>query len=544
MTDQFDCSMTQYLMDRTADQDRNRAICWHFFGARASFAKMLADVKKLAGYLQSIGVGQGDNVVLCLGNIPNAIVGFYAINLTGAAVNVVHPLIPRDALKDIALRLQPKAYLLFDEFYDRYGDWLEENGASVVICSARDYLPEIASLFYGMWTCKATRRARKSRSAVTFKQALRADKPFVEPTIRGEDIAVYMHSGGTTGKSKTVALSNAAFNRLADNILNFAIGGRADNRDAMLMVLPVFHIFGLGICMHTVLCTCGRIVLMPKFRAKSACRLVKRYRVDFLAGVPNMYRKMLDCGLFKGPYLKRIKACYVGGDKVGGELHERFAEAMKSAGSDLLLSEGYGLTEAGVTCINTMDGYRKGSLGRPVTGSRFAVINTDGRFVAPNVRGELAISGNMLMKGYHGEEENPFFIDEEGTKWFRTGDVGYMDEDGYVYFVDRCKRVVKISGVNVFPQEIENVTDALPEVVNSCAVKFERNGKPAIRLLVVLRPGVCLDGDTERKIRAAIAVRLMKYSQPAQIAAVEALPLTQIGKVDYKKVEEREAARK
>ena len=536
----FDCSMYDYLRAARA-QLSERSVCWKFYGAVGTQALLDKHTRALGAYLRSIGVGKGDNVVLCLGNIPDAIVAFYAINRIGAIANLLHPLLPADRMTRIVSSMRPKAMFLFDEFYGDYRDALQAWDAPIIFCSACDYLPRLFRPFYGAYVRSRVReipydgaRIARYRDAVRF-----CGKELDDVAIGGDDIAAYMHSGGTTGEPRTVAVSNAALNHVADNVLYSAIGGSATNRDCMLMVLPIFHTFGLGICMHTSICAGGYPVMVPKFRPASACATVRRNRITFISGVPNMYDRMLQVGKFRGRALRRLRACYCGGDRISSRLSERFYAQMRAAGNPLPLSGGYGLTEAGVTCINTPDIYREGSLGKPIRGSRFAIVDDAFRFLAAGERGMLLIGGEMLMSGYWGADpDEGFWTDAQGTRWLITGDIGYLDADGYFYFVDSAKRMVKISGVNVFPQEIENVVSQLPQIRACCAIRCVRESKNAIDLYIVLQDGMCYNQDIEHAIRDAIGRQLLKYSQPARILPIDDLPLTQIGKVDYRKAEQ------
>lgn len=533
-----DCSMYAYLTRQRASLP-DCARVWKFFGRVGTQRELDKHTAAFGAYLQSIGVGVGDNVILCLGNIPNAIVAFYAINRIGAVANLLHPLMPAPKITQIIRDMHPKAVILFDEFYKDYHTEATQWQVPVIYCAAADYLPVWMRPFYRAYvhaTC--LRIPYDGHKVLRYRDVLRHNLQLQAVSVRGQDLAVYMHSSGTTGSSKTVMVDNLALNHVAHNVMIGAIGTTATNDDCMLMVLPIFHTFGLGVCMHTSLCAKGYPVLMPRFRAAAACRMVRRNHITFISGVPNMYDKMLRSGLFRGKYLRRLRACYCGGDKVSATLRQRFRDAMREQGVDLPLSEGYGLTEAGITCINTPQIYREGSLGKPIVGSRFCIVDESFRPLPAGERGMLLIDSNMLMRGYWNEDPSlGFHVDEQGTRWLVTGDVGYLDEDGYFYFTDREKRMIKISGVNVFPQEIENVVEQLSCIRKCCAVRTKAEGKNTIHLYIVLSENVCYNDSVEREIRSHIARHLMKYSQPARIIPIDALPLTQIGKVDYRAAE-------
>lgn len=538
-----DKSMYRHFADNTAHlSDDNK--CISYYGRTLSKGEFFAHCDALADYLRSQGVGKGGNVVLCLPNIPDAIVAFYAINKTGAVVNAVHPLVTGEALRGFVKDMNACAAVLFEEFYPKYAEYLKDLDLPLIIASAADYLPAAYKPFYRLHTAKAAKSVPYGGKVVRYRDVIRGKKScdvqsFDYPEIRGNDIAVYMHSGGTTGAPKTVMLDNSAFNCLAENALALIGGKPVDDRDGMLMVLPIFHTFGLGICMHTTICAGGQVVLMPKFDPKRACKLLRSTSATFISGVPNMFAKMLDSGYFKGKYVRRLKHCYCGGDKLSNSVKERFYNATAAAGNPIRLNEGYGLTEAGICCVNTPQNYREGSIGKPFENTRFGIFDDSDKPLPCGSVGNLCISSNTMMTGYYADEEgtkNAFF-DYDGAKWVRTGDMGKIDEDGFVYFVDRKKRVIKIAGNNVFPQEIENVVNKVEGVRRSCVVAMTVDGKPQVKLIV--QPCEGADRDALKKaVLQEIGEKMLKYAMPRQVEFRDRLPLTQIGKVDYRKLEE------
>lgn len=535
--------MYRHFADNTAHLPGTNK-CISYYGRTLSQREFFEHCDILADYLRVVGAGKGKNVVLCLPNVPDAIVAFYAINKTGAVVNAVHPLVTGQALSGFIKDMDACAAVIFEEFCPKYADSFKDVDVPVITASAADYLPAAMRPFYKLANAKKA-KALTGKNVVRYDDIIKGKvehnktgEPY--PEIKGADIAVYMHSGGTTGDSKTVMLDNSAFNCLAENALALIGGKPVDDRDGMLMVLPIFHTFGLGICMHTTICAGGQVVLMPRFEPKRACKLLKSTSATFISGVPNMFAKMLDSGLFKGKYVKRLKHCYCGGDKLSNSVKERFFEATKAAGNPIRLNEGYGLTEAGICCVNTPENYREGSIGKPFKNTRFGIFDDEDKPLPCDTVGNLCISSNTMMTGYYGDEEatkNAFFVND-GVKWVRTGDMGRIDKDGFVYFVDRKKRVIKIAGNNVFPQEIENVVNKTEGVKRSCVVAMQSGGKPAVKLIVQPVEGVD-ERDLEKRIVAEIKAKLLKYALPKVVEFRDKLPLTQIGKVDYRKLEEK-----
>ena len=540
----FDKSMYRHFADNTAHlPDTNK--CISYYGRTLSKGEFFRHCDVLAEYLRSVGAKQGTNVVLCLPNIPDAIVAFYAINKTGAVVNAVHPLVTGQALAGFIKDMKACAAVIFEEFYPGYAEYLKDVGVPIIVASAADYLPCLYKPFYKLKTAKKAKAVPYGDKVVRFADVINGkvntacgQAPF--PEIKGSDIAVYMHSGGTTGDSKTVMLDNSAFNCLADNALALIGGKPVDDRDGMLMVLPIFHTFGLGICMHTTICAGGQVVLMPKFDPKKACKLLASTSATFISGVPNMFAKMIDCGCFKGKYVKKLKHCYCGGDKLSNSIKEKFYAATAAAGNPIRLNEGYGLTEAGICCVNTPQNYREGSIGKPFKNTTFGIFDDEDKPLDCDEVGNLCISSNTMMSGYYGDEEatKAAFFEYGGRKWVRTGDMGRIDKDGFVYFVDRKKRVIKIAGNNVFPQEIENVVNKVDGVKRSCVVATTDGGKSAVKLIVQPVEGAD-EKALEKKILREIKARLLKYATPKVVEFSSRLPLTQIGKVDYRKLEER-----
>ncbi|HIU97234.1 MAG TPA: acyl--CoA ligase [Candidatus Ornithoclostridium faecigallinarum] len=533
-----DKSMFAYFKEGTAHLPRtNRTVS--FYGRELTLGEVMAEIDGFAARLTEIGVGKGDNVIICLGNIPDAVIAFYAVNKIGAIANLVHPLVTASRLVQIARTMHSKAAVLFDEFYGGYDGW-EELGVKTFIASAADYLPRVLAPFYRLAKKRTTSPSRGQESFLSaVKRGMGLQGGAAEAEIGGEDIAIYMHSGGTTGTPKSVELSNRAFNALAHNLLALIGGKPVDDRDAMLMVLPLFHNFGLGVCMHTSLSAGGKIVLMPKFDGRAACKLCRRAGVTFICGVPNMYGKMLDSGAFGEDIMRRLKYCYCGGDRLSDSIRRKFDNLAARVGNPIKLYEGYGLTEAGICCVNMCGRERLGSIGKPVENTFFEAFGDDGAPVPRGREGELCISTDMAMTRYYNDPETTakVFFEYGGKRWIRTGDIGRLDEDGFVYFVDRKKRMIKISGHNVFPQEIENVVNKASGVKRCCAVADEYDGKAAVKLYVQPEEGAD-EAAVERTVRDEIGAKLVKYNMPRRIIFVQKLPLTQIGKVDYRKLEE------
>lgn len=520
-------SMTGFVKESVENLNEEKLL---YYGRRFTTGQVFGDVASVATFLKHNGVRKGESVIICLPNIAQAIVALYAINAVGGIANITHPKIGTDGLIRIAEKTETKWIFIFDRIYVKHRKELSANGIKSIVCRITDCMS-------GNKALRLTEPMLISKSAVRYNSTLVKPSTF-DVEIKGEDVAVYLHSSGTTGDPKTVMLSNKAMNELAVNIYEF-VGSPSDN--TMLMTLPMFHGFGLGVCVH-LLMMAGRIVLLPVFKAREAVKLMRRHKINYMAVVPNMLRKLTEQKGFSGKKLKSLRMIFVGGDKLDETLRKRAVEIMKNSGSECKICEGFGLSEtASVTHINT-DCKDGGTVGKPIGGVKVKIIN-DGKEVPAGEEGIIYIASKSMMNGYLSGEE-AFETDEDGEKWLNTGDIGYVDEEGYLYYKGRVKRMLKIGGVNIFPQEVESIAEEIEEVRNACAVRTEWNGKPALKLLVVLKGKNKLTPGLKQKISEEISSKIMPYAVPKYIEQAEELKLTGMGKTDYRYYEEKEKGKR
>ena len=530
----FNLSMYDYMLNRTSCLPMTNKML-NFYGKAIDRKTFIQEVDKIASYLQSIGIKKGDNVVICLGNIPNAIISFYAINKIGAIANVLHPLVKDETLYAIYKEHKPKCFIMFDEFFKNY-TLFDNVDINVIVCSALDYLPAFYRPFYFGYIYHNIKDIKYTENIVKYSKIKPREVSKVE--VKGDDIAIYMHSSGTTGNSKTACQTNMAYNKMAYNMYSAAYEKEvSSDKQGMLMALPIFHVFGLGVCMHTTLSYGAQVILMPKFSSTYAIFLMIFRPVTMISAVPNMCRKLVNHPCFKGPWLKKLVDVFVGGDKLDENIKQRFEDACLKYKNPMKVAQGYGSTEAGVIMINLQHNQKEGSIGVPLDGVEVMVLDDNNKIVEVNTIGHIYIKSQTLMKSYYDTSLNKDVLCEfNGAIWLNTGDMGYVDETGHVYFKEREKRLIKISGINVFPNEIEDIVNDIEEIKISCAVQGEKDNKPIIVLYVQLNKGFEYTDALEKKIKDIISKKLLKYSMPSKIIPIDNIPLTQIGKVDYKKL--------
>ena len=471
---------------------------------KMKYEEFFCEIDRVAAGLYKLGVRKGDVVMIALPNIIQSVVAVYAVAKLGAIASMVHPKLSAAQFAKSVKKQLPKVVFLSEVNLGEYKS--ECKGAKVVFCSMLRYsytgLPKGTS--------------------------------FEEYTGDGNDTMFYMHSGGTSGEPKDVVISHRAANAMAGNLL-MSLGDKYYKDNAMLVVLPMFHGFGICVGVHAAACTNMALILEPVFKPKKIVDSIAKNRVTTVVAVPRMIQLLLQEKSFSGNNIATLKDVFVGGDSVGPELVKDFDERMKEAGANATLSPGYGLTETVSVCALTLDGYREGSLGFAIQGVDTMIVDDVLNQLPVGEAGELILSTPQMMTEYLGDEEATLhtIVIVNGKKWLRTGDLFRMDQEGHLFFLGRKKRLIKISGMNVFPNEIERVAQELGLVKDCVAIECRKDGKSYIKLLVEEN----LTLDEQSKIKSYIDKRLSHWSVPRIIERVEAFPRTAVGKVDIAKLQ-------
>lgn len=510
-----------------------------YFGKTFKYKKVLKRINQFAFSLSKIGVKKDDVVTICLPNIPDAIYLLYAINQIGAIANIVHPLFTFEQMDENLSMIQCKLLFCLDTDYQKFFPLIKK-GITIYTCSPVSELSLIMKLGY----------KKKNKSKLEQKSDFKVEDFYKNDVLtdfdkRFKNDAFYLHSGGTSGKAKTIALSSYALNAVATNSL-WITGLDSFKKKGILAVLPMFHGFGLCMGVHAFLAHGGTDVLMPKFSRYQAVNYIKRNQLHILLGVPVLYEALLSKNNFRGRKLCHLVVAFVGGDYVSPALCERFNIRMEKAKSECRLREGYGLTEVVNVCaVNTYKYHKAGTVGILLPNVKGLVIDPETKKVLkPHEEGEICIGGETIMNGYRFNDdkdinEKTFFIDENGDKYVRTGDFGTIDEDRFIVFKTRLKRIVKVNGIPVFPSMIEDAATSFNFVYEVCAVGEEdaKHGH-IIRLYVMLsKTYKGTKEEAKEKIVDRIVSRLGIYSKPKEVIFLDKMPHTVVGKIDYKQLQ-------
>lgn len=500
-------------------------------GRYFTYAHVLKKVNELAYSLKKLGYKADDVITIMLPNVPMAVYLLYAVNQIGAIANLIHPLMKEEQLSGIMKRANSKILFTLDLNVNNLPN-IKKQGVKIYAVSPVD---EINILARSLYHIKCQRGIKEP-----FAQKLCTPEIYTEADHDYKKDSFYLHSGGTTGDPKTIALSSFSLNSLAVSGLEI-LDEESPKNHGMLAVLPMFHGFGLCMGIHASLIFGAFNVLMPKFNTKEVIKYLKQGKLQAIIGVPILYEALLHNKHFYGKTVSCIRNAFVGGDFVNESLVIRFNERMKEGGARARMYEGYGLTETVTVCtVNTHTHHRSGTVGMAIPFTETKAFN-NGKELKPNVYGELYVRGDTLMNGYRFEKEksNPFFIDKKKRKWVKTGDYGKVDKDGYVYFAQRLKRIIKVNGINIFPKEIENEITKLPYVYE-CYAKGVNDAKrgSVIVLYVVLDRKNHEKENYDQEFRTIIENKFSVYALPKKIVYMDALPKTLVGKIDEKQLKD------
>ena len=524
-------------------------IAYDFMGGKVKYKDFIRKVDECARALAAIGVKEGERVTICMPNAPQAVIMFYAINKVGAIANMVHPL---SSEKEIEFYLKESASVVcitLDQFYGKFEN-IRGNVPlrRLILTSIKDVLSPIKRKGYYLAEGRKIKKVPANAEIVWWEKFLRDGNNYHGPyhvERKSEDPAVILYSGGTTGTTKGILLSNLNFNALSQQII--ATNPMFKPGDKMLAVMPIFHGFGLGVCIHSMLASGGRCLLIPRFNPESYAKLLKKHKPNFIAGVPTLYEALLRLKTLDRVDLSCLKGVFSGGDSLSIELKKRFDTFLKEHNTTIPVREGYGTTECvTASCLTPSHWAKEGSIGLPFPDTFYKIVKpgTEDE-VAYGEEGEICLAGPTVMMEYINNPEetaNTLRRHADGLTWVHTGDLGMMDEDGFIYFRQRIKRMIVTSGYNVYPSQIENVLDAHEYVHMSCVIGVPDPLKmQKVVAFVVLKPGLKV---TEEEARQAILEHcsryVAKYAMPADIQFRDDMPKTLVGKVAYRILEEEE----
>ena len=539
--------MKVYSYFKEQNKQRLNDTAIYYYGAKITVKKLISLIDECADAFAAIGVKQGEMVSLLSASTPESIIALYALNKMGATVNAIDPRMDVKSISRMICSSGSRVLIAIDIAYPKVAPIISEiNQEHIIIQSATTSLPPLKKL--------AAKLAM--RNSVPYgKRGIISWDAFIDGAKRGcaqeaeyvgDATVAITYTGGTTGFPKGVMLTNDSMNAVAFNFIHAGIVHEDGQR--FLGIMPIFSSYGLVCGIHMPLSICQELALIPRFYPLKMGEYVKKYKPEHMIATPAFYEILIDSEEMKDFDLSFMLTMGSGGDSMNAGLEEKMEAFMASHGIRYPLAQGYGMSEvsaAATFCVN--DRYKKGSVGIPCITTTIGIFDPEtGEELGYNEDGEVCITGASMMKGYYNNQEETDFVirtHADGTKWIHSGDIGSIDEDGFVYIKGRVKRMItRFDGHKVFPITIESFI-AKHELVHGCSVigvnDRERMQGQYPMAVIELNSGVDISRRDEicAEIYRLCHEQLEERGRPVAVVCVDEIPLTAMGKNDYRKLE-------
>jgi long-chain acyl-CoA synthetase len=527
---------------------RSDAVAVDFFDATFTYGELVAAIDRCAAALAANGLAAGDRITISTPTCPQGVIAFYAAAKLGAVASMIHPLSTASEIAGYLTMSRSRMALTLDAFYDRFAGVRHETPLeSLILTRISDYLPAQKRIGYWLKQGRKVPAVPKDASVLWWSTLVaETSRPAEAAPVETNDPVAILYSGGTTGTPKGILLSHRNF--ITEGMQVAAWVGLGD-RDTVLGVLPIFHGFGLGALINAALMSGAKVVMVPIFSPAVVAKLLRTKRPTLTAGPPTLYESLARDPSLRNADLSSLRAAFSGADTLPEPVRERFERLVEDRGGTVKLLEGYGLTEA-VTAIMAMPMHvrRPGSIGIPFPDMRASICEpgTTTQLPAGEV-GEICVSGPAVMLGYLDNTDATAEVlktHADGRVWLHTGDLGSMDEDGFFSFTSRLKRMIKSSGFNVYPAQVEAVLYRHPDVVEACVIGVpdESQGERVKAIVVAKDPAAAQPELADELIRHC-REHLIKWSCPRDVEFRKELPKTRVGKIDYAALVEEESER-
>ena len=545
-----DCSMSQLIFETAGKYPDITA--YDFFGCKKTYRRFAEEIRLCARGLKAAGVSHGERITICMPNTPQAVVMFYAINHIGCIANMVHPLSAPEEILRYLDSSKSTAVFTLDQFSDKLQEILPRalTAKTLILCGIDDGLHGVKKPLYMLTKGRGIKRKPTGGSIIRYSDLLRRGRGFAgdcDACGKGGDVAAILYSGGTSGTSKGILLTNLNLNALA--MQTIAAGDCVVPSHKMLAIMPIFHGFGLGVCIHTAYVAGGTTILIPQFSIKTYADLLKKHKPHYIAGVPTLFEALLRLRDINKLNMSQLEGVFSGGDSLTAELKRKVDTFLRERGAAEQVREGYGLTECvTASCLTPRKFHKEGSIGIPYPDTYYKIVRRGTQEALPyGEEGEIVLTGPTVMKGYDGNDEETaqtLQAHSDGHVWLHTGDLGIMDEDGFIYFRQRIKRMIISSGYSIYPTQLENAIETHEKVLISCVIGIPDDyRKQRLKAFIVLRDGLEPTEEIKTSILEHCKKNIARYAMPREIEYRDNLPRTLVGKVAYLELEKEEAAR-
>lgn len=536
-------SAFEYVCQRSKNHLNDTAL--EYYGRKFAYADLIVNVKKTAAALRGAGVKKGDIITVVSIMTPEIIALFYAADMMGATLNLVDPRYSVEGIREYIEEVDSHLLVCLNVVYERCRQAAKRtNVEKVIVLSPADSLPPVMAVGYKLTTPDKNKYAS---NVIRWKQFIKGGEgqsTAAEP-YDPDHACVVVHTGGTTGSPKGVMLTDDCFNGIA---LQFQAYPKLFHRGQKLMnVMPPFIAYGFACGIHLPLVLGFTVVIIPNLDPAKLGSLVLKHKPEHMFGVPTHYQQLAADPKLRDKDLSFIINYAAGGDSLSRGAEQTVNDFLAAHGARYPIAKGYGMTEvsSAATVAAGLDN-KPGSVGIPMVNTVVAAFEPGTDQELPiGQRGELCISGPCLMKGYYNKPEETAILlrrHPDGRVWAHTGDMGYLDEDGFVFLDSRIKRmIIRHDGFKVFPSMIENVVSRHPAVhqcsVVGCADKDHTQGRLPFVYIVLKADTTAKKKQVIRELERMCAEELPEYVQPVAYKFISSMPMTPVGKVDYRQLE-------
>ena len=516
-----------------------------YFGTKITYKDLASKVDLCAKAFLSYGIRKNDVVTICMPNTPEGIISFLALNKIGAISNMIHPLASMNEIKNDLTETGSVMMVLIDVDYEKIKDIVNDTEVyKIIIVRASDSMPFLMKIGYNLTAGKKTRLPKRNSKYISWHEFMKnADTYQNDYHYIGKKNtpAVMLHSGGSTGKPKAIVLSNGNFVTLVEQsriVFDELVVG-----DKCLSIMPIFHGFGLGVCVYTPLCVGAECILIPQFKADEFDKILTKHKPEFVIGVPTLFEAMMKSERESTLKLNYIKYIISGGDTLSLSLEKRINTFLKDHGATTRIVQGYGMSE----CLAAISlGFKNipeyGSIGVPFPGCYVGIFSPEDKEAPYGDEGEICISGPNVMLGYYNNEKETnaaLHIHEDGNVWLHSGDLGKMNENGFIRYTGRLKRLIVTSGYNVYPVQIEELLETHPAIMQATVVGIPHPYKQQVpKAFIVLNKGYKESETLTNELKELVDKNLPKYSKIYEYEFRKSLPKTMVGKVDFRRLQE------
>ena len=531
----YNGSMYDIVSDAAIKYPNNLAL--EYFDIKYNYKELIKEIDRVAVSLKKLNIVENECVTICMPNMPEAIFLIYAVNKIGGICNIIHPLSSTDEIKRALKETNSNIIFTTDVTYSKVKDI---NIKDIIVCEVSNSMNGIMHFFYNV---KNKKNMQYNENVIKWTSFIKNENEVINTHVsRSQNSpAVIIYSGGTTGRQKGIVLSNLCFNALVSQCEAVCKEAKAGN--SILSALPIFHGFGLCICIHVPLALGLKCILVPKINTLRINQLIKSKKPNLLPVIPSMLNIIVNSLPLGKTSFKSVKVILSGGDYLSEELKNKVESYFRKCGSIAHIQIGYGLSEATAFVSATSEAVKdNNNIGIPNPDNIIKIFDpgTDVELGSDKI-GEICVTGPSLMLGYINQDketDNVLKTHYDGKIWLHTGDLGYMTEDGVLHYQSRLKRMIISNGYNIYPIELEEIISKCEYVKQCIVVAIKHSVKSEVpKAVIVLKDNIELTNEIEKEIKEYCKKNIAKYAIPYEYEFRESLPITKVGKVDYRSLE-------